>query len=304
MTPNVSVCLVPEAPYPAFVARARELEAAGCANLWVYSNVLWRQRPQVDVAGALAALSAILSATGRIHAGLLVASPNLFHPVVLAKEILTLDELSAGRAEVVLGSGSTGSGDPATDAAIHTGALLSAGERAELFEDFVHAFSHAIAFSRDPAAGGWFGKHYSVNLHRISPSARENFVIGLAANGSRTVRIAAATAGRWVTSLPLNHEGNGDLVALRALCEKFDAAHTRHRPATTVTRTLFVPLDETTSQRSLTHWHALVAAVTQLGFDEIVVHYPRPHDPALPGPSAEVFSTLFPSPARSGGPDE
>ena len=302
MTPSLSVCLVPEAPYPTFVTRARELEAAGCANVWVYSNVLWRQRPEVDVAGPLAAMSAILGATRRIHAGLLVASPNLFHPVVLAKEVLTLDELSGGRAEVVLGSGSTGSGDPATDAAIHTGALLSAGERAELFEDFVRAFSHAIAFSRNRAAGSWFGKHYSVNLHRISPGAREDFVIGLAANGPRTVRMAAGAAGRWVTSLPLDQEGGGDLDTLRALCAKFDAAHARHRPATAVTRTLFVPLDENKCQRSPARWRALAAAVTQLGFDEIVVHYPRPHDPAMTGPSAEVFSALFP--ARSGGHDE
>lgn len=302
MTPTVSVCLVPEAPYPTFITQARQLEAAGCTNAWVYSNVLWRQRPDTDVAGPLSALGAILAATRKIHAGLLVASPNLFHPLVLAKEILTLDQLSEGRAEIVLGSGSTGSGDPATDAAIRTGTLLSPAERGELFEEFARTFTHAIAFSRDQTIGNWFGKHYSVNIHRLSPSAREDFTIGIAANGPRTTAMAAATAGRWVSSLPLDRENNADLAQLRALREKFDAAHARTRPATAVTRTIFVPLNERTYQRSLTRWRELVAAAAQTGFDEIVIHHPRPHDPECAGPSTEVFSALFPGTA--GGSDE
>ncbi len=302
MMPTVSVCLVPEAPYTRFVSRARRLEAAGCANVWVYSNVLWRQRPDADVAGPLSAVSAILGATREIHAGLMVASPNLYHPVVLAKEILTLDELSGGRVEIVLGSGSTGSGDPATDAAIHAGRLLSAGERVELFDEFVQAFGHAVAFSRDPAKESWIGKHYSVNLHRMTPSARENFVIGVAANGAKSVRVAAASAGRWVASAPLDGESSADLAGLRPLRDKFDAAHARRDPRAAVTRSLFVPLDEPSCQRSVTRWREFAAAVAEIGFDEIVLHYPRPHDPELPGPSAEVFSAVFPG--LPGGHDE
>lgn len=293
MMPQISVCLVPEAPYPAFVSRAQRLEEAGCAHIWVYSNVLWRQRPAVDVAGALSAVSAILGATRTVHAGLMVASPNLYHPVVVAKEILTLDALSGGRAEIVLGSGSTGSGDPSTDGGILAGRLLSAGERAEIFEEFVRAFRHAVEFSRSPSKGGWIGKHYSVNLHRLSPGAREDFVLGVAANGRRSMQLAANAARRWVTSLPLNDNGDADMARLSALSQAFDTAYAREYPAAPIVRSVFVPLDSA-CQRSLTAWREFLAAVAGLGFGEVIVHHPRPHDRELPGPSGEVFAAAFP----------
>ena len=308
MTPQVSVCLVPEAPYPSFVSRARRLEQAGCARVWVYCNVLWRQRPDADIAGPLSALSAILGATRTLHAGLLVASPNLYHPVVLAKEILSLDALSGGRAEIVLGSGATGSGDPATDAGIRTGTLPSRAQRTEVFADFVQAFGHAVALSRDPSRGGWTGRHYGVQLHRLTPPAREGFGFGVAANGSRGIRLAAGGSGRWVTSLPVDEEGSGDLDRLGALGKEFDAACAERDPApgdaaaAPVTRTVFVPLNEAGYQRSLPLWREFLATAGGAGFDEVVLHSPRPHDPGLAGPSAEVFAAAFPG--LEGGGDE
>ena len=83
-------------------------EAAGVDQLWMMDHL--RQIPQVGAAWAdlpepYTTLSWLAAATERVRLGVLVSPAFRHHPAVLAKQIATLDVLSAGRAMCGLGVG-------------------------------------------------------------------------------------------------------------------------------------------------------------------------------------------------------
>src|SRR6266536_6200381 len=79
-------------------AMAREADQAGLDAVWVGDSVVWK--PRLEPLTTLAYLAAI---TGRVRLGTAVLLPALRHPVVLAHQIATVDQVSRGR--VVLGLG-------------------------------------------------------------------------------------------------------------------------------------------------------------------------------------------------------
>jgi alkanesulfonate monooxygenase SsuD/methylene tetrahydromethanopterin reductase-like flavin-dependent oxidoreductase (luciferase family)/predicted kinase len=87
---------------------AADAEAAGVDHIWMMDHL--RQIPQVGPAWAdllepYTALTWLAAATERVRLGVLVSPAFRHQPVVLAKQISTLDVLSAGRAMCGLGVG-------------------------------------------------------------------------------------------------------------------------------------------------------------------------------------------------------
>ena len=82
--------------------------------------------------GAVPTLTAAAAVTTRMRLGTLVTSPNFRHPVTLAKDLMTLDDVSQGR--VTLGIGAGGSGFDATALGQEA---WSPRERADRFGEFV-----------------------------------------------------------------------------------------------------------------------------------------------------------------------
>jgi F420-dependent oxidoreductase-like protein len=82
-----------------------EADALGFDTAWGHDHLL----NQTDAAGAedegWTLLAAILPATRRIRAGLMVTANTFRHPAVLAKVATTVDRISGGRLEVGLGAG-------------------------------------------------------------------------------------------------------------------------------------------------------------------------------------------------------
>src|SRR3990172_1706572 len=83
---------------PAWRAKARRAEALGYASLLLPDHFQPQWAPLV--AAAVAA-----EATERLKVGTLVLCNDYRHPVVLAKEIATLDLATQGRVEIGLGAG-------------------------------------------------------------------------------------------------------------------------------------------------------------------------------------------------------
>jgi probable F420-dependent oxidoreductase len=81
------------------VDRARQAEDRGFATITVPDHF----RP--DELAPLVAMAVMASATSSIHVGSNVFGNDYRHPVVLAKELATLDLLSEGRLQVGLGAG-------------------------------------------------------------------------------------------------------------------------------------------------------------------------------------------------------
>ena len=83
---------------PTFIEAARRIESLGYDTLHVMDHF-------GDQLGPLAAMTAAAAATEKLRVGSLVLDNDYRHPLVLAKELATIDLVSGGRLEVGLGAG-------------------------------------------------------------------------------------------------------------------------------------------------------------------------------------------------------
>lgn len=87
----------------ALLGTARRAEDAGYSTFLIRDHFI--EAPFGHQLAPLAALTAAAGVTTRLRVGSLVLSNDYRHPVMLAKEIATLDVLSNGRVELGLGAG-------------------------------------------------------------------------------------------------------------------------------------------------------------------------------------------------------
>jgi probable F420-dependent oxidoreductase len=174
-------------------ARSREalLDTARRAEDSGYSTFLIRdhfiEEPFGHQLAPLTALAAVAGATNRLRVGSLVLSNDYRHPVMLAKEIATLDVLSSGRVELGLGAGFSkaeyeSAGIP----------FDPPGVRVDRLEEAIHVLKGL--FAAGPLT--FAGKHYSVT--RLGgfpkPVQRPHPPILIGAAGKRMLSIAAREA--------------------------------------------------------------------------------------------------------------
>jgi alkanesulfonate monooxygenase SsuD/methylene tetrahydromethanopterin reductase-like flavin-dependent oxidoreductase (luciferase family) len=89
--------------------RAEEL---GFHTAYTYDHLSWRNTFRDGPwFGAVPTLTAAATATARMRLGTLVTSPNFRHPVTLAKELITLDDVSDGRITLGIGGALTAAPD-------------------------------------------------------------------------------------------------------------------------------------------------------------------------------------------------
>src|SRR5207248_11679651 len=129
---RLGVVILPEHPWSEAQHIWRRAEALGFEHAWTYDHLAWRTLRESPWFGAVPTLTAAAMATERMRLGPLVASPNFRHPVPLAKELVTLDDISGGR--LMLGIGAGGEG---WDATMLGQAAWSQRERADRFAEFV-----------------------------------------------------------------------------------------------------------------------------------------------------------------------
>src|SRR3954447_19594217 len=186
---RVGVVILPDLRWHQAQQRWREAEARGFTTAWTYDHLSWRSLRDGPWLGTVPLLAAVAATTTRLRLGTLVATPNFRHPALLAKEVMTLDEISGGRIELGIGAGGTG-----YDAKVLGGPPLAPGERTDRFEEFVISLDLLL---REPKAS-FTGNHYTVVESRTLPgctqSPRPPFAI--AASGPRRALALAARCGQ------------------------------------------------------------------------------------------------------------
>jgi alkanesulfonate monooxygenase SsuD/methylene tetrahydromethanopterin reductase-like flavin-dependent oxidoreductase (luciferase family) len=127
-----------------------------------------------------------------MRVGVLVATPNLHHPVTLANELVTLDGLSRGRFIAGLGSGGSGPDLIATRAE-----PLTTRERVARFEEFTEVLAGMLG----GGVAGHCGRYYEVGRAelRLRP-VTGSLPLVIAATGPRAMRVAARLGAAWVTN--------------------------------------------------------------------------------------------------------
>jgi alkanesulfonate monooxygenase SsuD/methylene tetrahydromethanopterin reductase-like flavin-dependent oxidoreductase (luciferase family) len=248
-------------------------EQLGFSAAYTYDHLSWRSFRDRTWLGAVPTLAAAAVATDRIRLGTLVTSPNFRHPVLLAKDLVTLDDLSAGR--IVLGVGSGGTGFDATALGQRP---WSPRERAARFEEFVGLLDHLLT---NPADASWEGRFYAAHEVRNLPGCvqRPRLPFAVAAIGPRAMRLAARHGQAWVTfgdpALPGDATVEQAREALRRQAERLaEACAAEGRPVEE--RVLLVDSTRAAALRSVGAFVDFAGAHAELGFTEIVLHWPVP----------------------------
>src|ERR1700744_93689 len=83
-------------------------DRSGFQTAWTYDHIRWSGMPDGPWHAAVPVLAAAAAVTRRGRLGTLVATPNFRHPVTLARDVLALDDVSAGRFDLGVGPGSEG----------------------------------------------------------------------------------------------------------------------------------------------------------------------------------------------------
>jgi alkanesulfonate monooxygenase SsuD/methylene tetrahydromethanopterin reductase-like flavin-dependent oxidoreductase (luciferase family) len=257
-------------------AKWQRAEALGFHTAYTYDHLTWRTFRDGPWFGAVPTLGAAALATERLRLGTLVTSPNFRHPVTLAKEAMTLDDLSQGRFTLGIGAGGGG-----FDATALGQTAWTPRERADRFAEFVPLLDRLLTES----AVTHEGTHYSAVEARSIPGCvqRPRLPFAVAAAGPRGMRLAAAHGQSWVTTgdPKLFETGTPEQsrAAVRDQIERLGeicaAAGREAAGPERILLTGFTP-DRGRPLESLDAFVDFAGRHFELGIDEIVIHDPIP----------------------------
>lgn len=248
-------------------------ERLGFDHAWTYDHLMWRWLRDAPWFSALPTLTAAATATSRIRLGTMVASPTFRHPVTFAKELMALDDISDGRVICGLGAGSG-----AYDDAAMGGRGLPPRERAARFAEFVELTDRLL---RSPETS-YEGEHFTARGVRMIPGCvqRPRLPFAVAATGPRGMRLAARYADLWITAGdPTDFEPRpypGLLPLLRKQLAALDEACAEvGRDPATLGRLVLTGAMIGGVLDSPAAFADASGAFTEMGFTDMVVHWPR-----------------------------
>ncbi|MFD6417807.1 LLM class flavin-dependent oxidoreductase [Streptomyces sp. NPDC060194] len=253
--------------------RAEEL---GFHAAYTYDHLSWRSFRDGPWFGALPTLTAAAAVTDRLRLGTLVTSPNFRHPVTLAKELISLDDVSGGRVTLGIGAGGTG-----FDATALGQEPWTPRERADRFGEFVPLLDRLLTEDAVSSEGDFYTAHEARNIPGCVQRPRLPFAV--AATGPRGMRLAARYGQAWVTTgdPKLYEDGTPEqsVDAVRGQLDRLaDACAGIGRDAAELDRILltgFTP-DRTDPLRSVDAFVDFAGRHAALGIDELVIHWPIP----------------------------
>jgi alkanesulfonate monooxygenase SsuD/methylene tetrahydromethanopterin reductase-like flavin-dependent oxidoreductase (luciferase family) len=288
---KVGVAVLPEHSWPTTRAIFSHIEELGFDHGWTYDHLSWRDMRDGPWYGAVPLLSALAVTTSRLRLGTLVASPNFRHPVPFAKELMTLDDVSAGRITLGIGAGTS-----SHDASVLGVTPWSMGERTSRFAEFIGLLDMLLTSSTTTFEGTF----YSASDARMLPGCvqQPRLPFAIAATGPRGMSVVAQHAQTWVTygdpALPESEHFAG-LPRLVAMLES--ACDAIGRDPASIDRLVLTGALGPNSLDSVGEFTDAAARYAALGFTDMVVHYPRssePYrgDPAMLDEIAPVLRTL------------
>ncbi|MDV6012373.1 LLM class flavin-dependent oxidoreductase [Haloechinothrix sp. LS1_15] len=251
----------------------RGAEELGFDHAWTYDHLGWRSLVDGPWFAALPTLTAAATVTEQIQLGTFVATPNFRHPVSFARELITLDDICDGRLICGLGAGANG-----YDRTVFGLEELSPGQRAERFGEFVESLDGLL--TRD--GFNYQGSHYTAVAARNLPGCvqhpRVPFVI--AANGPRTLRLAARFGSGWVTTGYPSDDLDAWWGGVATLTSEFERALEQEgRQPGEIRRYLSLDAAPVYSLTCVNTFTEAADKAHKLGFTDVVVHWPRSGEP-------------------------
>ena len=276
--------------------RWRLAEEYGFDHAWTYDHLGWRDLVDGPWFDAVPTLAAAATVTSRIALGTLVASPNFRHPVSFARQLTALDDISGGRFVLGLGAGAGGS---SFDTAVLGAPPLTAGERADRFAEFAELLDLLLRTDRVTWRGRYYAAADARNLPGCVQRPRLPFVV--AANGSRSIGLAARFGEGWVTTGDRAGGITGWWRSVAEACGRLDdAMDAAGRAPEQMRRYLSLDASGTFALTSPEFFADATGRAAALGFTDVITHWPRPSGWYAGDESVlETVAAEIVSPARS-----
>jgi alkanesulfonate monooxygenase SsuD/methylene tetrahydromethanopterin reductase-like flavin-dependent oxidoreductase (luciferase family) len=241
---------------------------------YTYDHLSWLRLKNRPWFGAVPTLAAAATVTSRLRLGTLVTTPNFRHPVPLAKDLLSIDDVSDGRLTVGLGSGGLGA-----DATVLGEAPWPPRERTDRFVEFVALLDELLRSFETTSEGSFYSAREARMLPGPVQQPRPPFFI--AADGERGMRLAARYGEGWITYGRSKDEGKScfDVVSSQ-LPLLDDILAEAGRRSEDLERVLLNAGQS--DERPLASLDAFVdwsGKYQELGVTELVVHWPEPNSP-------------------------
>ena len=267
--------ILPEDRWWAAEPKWKAAEEYGFDHAWTYDHLGWRNLVDGPWFSAVPTLTAAAMVTSRIRLGTFVASPVARHPVPFTRELITLDDVSDGR--FVLGVGA-GVDHLHYDGAVVAAPELTAKQRVDRFAEFVEALDGLLMTDKFDFDGEYYQARGARNLPGPVQRPRLPFVV--AANAPRTMTLAARFGAGWVTT------GRGGATqdewwrGIKELTEVFDQRlDAAGRDRASIQRYLSLDSAPVFSLASVEAFRDAAGRAAELGFTDIVTHWPRSSSP-------------------------
>jgi alkanesulfonate monooxygenase SsuD/methylene tetrahydromethanopterin reductase-like flavin-dependent oxidoreductase (luciferase family) len=267
---RVGVIILPERRWILAEPKWRAAETYGFDHAWTYDHIGWRSLVDGPWFDAVPTLTAAALATRRIRLGTMVASPNFRHPVPFARSLLALDDMSGGRFTLGVGAG----GIAGYDNEVLGGQALAPRQRVDRFTEFVTQLDSLLTNERTTIRGEYFSSVDARSAPGCVQHPRLPFVV--AANGPRSMRLAAEYGQGWVTSGRkedhADETGEAWWRGVGELAKRFSELV----DGRDVHRYLTVDAGPAYSLSSLEYFHEAYGRAQEAGFTDLVIHWPRP----------------------------
>jgi alkanesulfonate monooxygenase SsuD/methylene tetrahydromethanopterin reductase-like flavin-dependent oxidoreductase (luciferase family) len=243
---------------------ARVAEESGWDGLFVWDHVLRRAGEPQSIADPWVAMAAISLATTRIRIGPMVTPLTRRRPIKLAREAITLDQLSGGRLTLGLGLGVDTSNE-----LTGFGEVLDARERGERLDEGTELLCRFWSGERVD----FVGRHFVANGVTVLPRPvqRPRVPLWFAARGEARKPVRRAARYDGLVPIEVNALGLAEMLdVVRAERESLDGFDVVVRP----------------------NGRAEYEAFAELGATWSIVE-PRPGDPDTPSIAASAPSEVF-----------
>lgn len=265
---RVGIVLLQNRPFAQLRDDARLLEDAGFHTVWLADHVMTFPK-MGTLLEPWTLLGALAASTERVRLGTLVTNITYRNPALLAKQAVTIDHVSGGRLELGIGA----SGTMRDDARVAGVDEWTLSDRAERFEEFVELVDTVLRGESDT----YDGEHYRTAAFERGPwpvqSPRPPLTI--AAQGPRTLRVAARFADTWNALAGFGRTGEDLLTFLKSCnAELDDLAHGFGRDPAAIRRSLLVQNSGFTWWESPDALADFVGAARETGVQDFDFYYP------------------------------
>jgi alkanesulfonate monooxygenase SsuD/methylene tetrahydromethanopterin reductase-like flavin-dependent oxidoreductase (luciferase family) len=267
---KLSTVILPLQRWPQSQEKWRRAEELGFHAAYTYDHLSWGRLQDRPWFGAVPTLTAAALATSSIRLGTLVTTPNFRHPVPLAKDLMSLDDISDGRLIVGVGSGGLGSDDTVLGKE-----PWSPQDRMDRFVNFVDLLDNLLRQPLTTEKGTFYSAFEAHMLPGPVQQPRPPFCI--AAAGKRGLEVVIQHAQSWVSVGRVANPQESCYDAISSQLQRLRVACTESgRDLNSIERVLLDGLNDEKPLVSLDAFVDWAGRYQELGITELVIHWPEP----------------------------